>query len=133
MIAMTSRRDAIMQTCTMTATEALPGTRKMKDGGMIVAGDTLDVDERPHLDRMANDSQTDFDHLEFADVLNIVDDVQRGCIRAVVNMSISGPQVVRALPDLIVERGKPEMIVSDNGTGLTTHTALAWSGDASIE
>ena len=66
-------------------------------------------------------------------VLNIVDDVTRECIRAVVDTSISGRRVVRELADLIAERGRPKMIVSDNGTELTSNAVLAWSGDASIE
>ena len=47
-------------------------------------------------------------------VLNIVDDVTRECLRAVVDTSISGKRVVRELVDLIAERGRPGMIVSDN-------------------
>jgi transposase InsO family protein len=47
-------------------------------------------------------------------VLNIVDDVTRECLRAVVDTSISGRRVVRELADLIAERGRPKMIVSDN-------------------
>ncbi|WP_287979823.1 IS3 family transposase [Sphingomonas sp.] len=66
-------------------------------------------------------------------VLNIVDDVTRECIRAVVDTSISGRRVVRELADLITERGRPKMIVSDNGTELTSNAVLAWSGDAGIE
>ncbi|MBZ6384041.1 IS3 family transposase [Sphingomonas sanguinis] len=66
-------------------------------------------------------------------VLNIVDDVTRECIRAVVDTSISGRRVVRELADLIAERGRPKMIVSDNGTELTSNAVLAWSGDAGIE
>lgn len=50
-------------------------------------------------------------------VLNIVDDVTRECLRAVVDTSISGRRVVRELTDLIAERGKPTMIVSDNVLG----------------
>nr|WP_307003011.1 IS3 family transposase [Sphingomonas sp. SORGH_AS_0879] len=66
-------------------------------------------------------------------VLNIVDDVTRECLRAVVDTSISGRRVVRELADLIAERGRPKMIVSDNGTELTSNAVLAWSGDARIE
>ncbi|RTL17449.1 MAG: IS3 family transposase [Sphingomonadaceae bacterium] len=66
-------------------------------------------------------------------VLNIVDDVTRECLRAVVDTSISGRRVVRELADLIAERGRPKMIVSDNGTELTSNAVLAWSADGSIE
>jgi putative transposase len=66
-------------------------------------------------------------------VLNIVDDVTRECLRAVVDTSISGRRVVRELTDLIAERGRPKMIVSDNGTELTSNSVLAWSGDVGVE
>src|SRR3546814_3599132 len=52
-------------------------------------------------------------------VLNIVDDVTRECLRAVPDTSISGRRVVRELNELIAERGKPAVIVSDNGTEFT--------------
>ena len=65
-------------------------------------------------------------------VLNIVDDVTRQCLRAVPDTSISGRRVVRELDDLIAERGRPGMIVSDNGTELTSNAVLAWCGEAGI-
>ncbi|WP_438810743.1 IS3 family transposase [Sphingobium chlorophenolicum] len=66
-------------------------------------------------------------------ILNIVDDVTRECLRAVLDTSISGKRVARELGDLIAERGAPKMIVSDNGTELTSNAVLAWSGDVGIE
>ena len=66
-------------------------------------------------------------------VLNIVDDVTRECLRVVVDPSISGRRVVRELADLIAERGRPKMLVSDNGTELTSNAVLAWSGDVGVE
>ncbi|WP_156356984.1 IS3 family transposase [Sphingomonas sp. Leaf38] len=66
-------------------------------------------------------------------ILNIVDDVTRECLRAVLDTSISGKRVVRELGDLIAERGSPKMIVSDDGTELTSNSVLAWSGDAGVE
>ncbi|WP_373458637.1 IS3 family transposase [Sphingomonas faeni] len=66
-------------------------------------------------------------------ILNIVDDVTRECLRAVLDTSISGKRVVRELADLIAERGAPKMIVSDNGTELTSNAVLAWSGDVGVE
>ncbi|MBB4149705.1 putative transposase [Sphingobium scionense] len=64
----------------------------------------------------------DFVHDQFVTgrrfrVLNIVDDVTRECIGAVVDTSISGRRVVRELADLIARRGRPKMIVSDNVLG----------------
>ena len=66
-------------------------------------------------------------------VLNVVDDVTRECLRAVPDSSISGKRVVRELIELIAERGKPGMIVSDNGTELTSNAVLAWCDDAKVE
>lgn len=66
-------------------------------------------------------------------VLNIVDDVTRECLAAVPDTSISGKRVVRELTKLIARRGKPSMIVSDNGTELTSNAVLAWCGEANIE
>lgn len=63
-------------------------------------------------------------------VLNIVDDVTRECLRAVPDTSILGRRVVRELTDLIAE---PGMIVSDNGTELTSNAVLAWCGEIGVE
>lgn len=37
------------------------------------------------------------------------------------------------LSDLIVEHGKPGMIVSDNGTELTSNAVIAWCGEVGVE
>ncbi|WP_156415315.1 IS3 family transposase [Sphingobium baderi] len=66
-------------------------------------------------------------------VLNVVDDVTRECLAAVPDTSISGRRVVRELTELIERRGKPGMIVSDNGTELTSNAVLAWCGEIGVE
>ena len=66
-------------------------------------------------------------------VPNIVDDVTRECLAAVADTSISGKRVARELADLVVQRGRPTTIVSDNGTELTSNAILSWAGDAGIE
>ena len=65
-------------------------------------------------------------------VLNVVDDMTRECLAAVPDTSISGRRVVRELAGLIAVRGKPGMIVSDNGTKLTSNAVLEWCGAARI-
>jgi transposase InsO family protein len=80
----------------------------------------------------------DFVHDQFAcgrrfRVLNIVDDVTRECLAAIPDTSISGRRVARELTTLIERRGKPGMIVSDNGTKLTPNAILAWSKDHKVE
>ncbi|MDR6100923.1 transposase InsO family protein [Agrobacterium larrymoorei] len=47
--------------------------------------------------------------------------------------SISGRRVARELTTLIERRDKPGMIVSDNGTELTSNAILAWSRDHKVE
>ena len=65
-------------------------------------------------------------------ILNIVDDVTRECLCSIPDTSISGARVVRELTNLFQPRGKPEMIVSDNGTELTSNAVLKWSRDQKI-
>lgn len=79
----------------------------------------------------------DFVHDQFASgrrfrVLNIVDDVTRECLAAIPDTSISGRRVVRELVALIKRRGKPGLIVSDNGTEFTSNTVLTWAQEARI-
>ena len=52
----------------------------------------------------------------------------RECLAAVVDTSISGRRVVREL-DADRPARRPQMIVSDNGTELTSMAVLAWCGD----
>ena len=59
-------------------------------------------------------------------ILCIVDDFSRECLATVVDTSLSGVRVVRELEQLILERGKPKIIVSDNGTELTSVAVLRW-------
>jgi len=80
----------------------------------------------------------DFVHDQFAcgrrfRVLNIVDDVTRECLGAIPDTSISGRRVARELTDIIAWRGKPGMIVSDNGTELTANAILVWCKDHKID
>src|SRR6516164_911552 len=53
-------------------------------------------------------------------VLVIVDDFTRECLALVVDTSISGRRVACELDAIVAARGKPLMIVSDNGTELTS-------------
>ena len=60
-------------------------------------------------------------------VLAIVDDCTREALALVVDSSIGGRRVVRELDALIARRGRPAMIVSDNGTELTSRAVLEWT------
>ncbi len=49
-------------------------------------------------------------------ILCIVDDFTREALALVVDTSIGGQRMARELDRLIARRGRPAMIVSDNGT-----------------
>jgi len=66
-------------------------------------------------------------------ILNVVDDVTRECLAAIPDVSISGKRVARELSAIIERRGKPGMIVSDNGTELTSNAILAWCAKHALE
>ena len=59
-------------------------------------------------------------------MLCIVDDFSRECLTTVVDTSLSGVRVVRELEQLIRTRGTPKIMVSDNGTELTSVAVLRW-------
>jgi putative transposase len=62
-------------------------------------------------------------------ILAIVDDFSRECLTLVVDTSLGGMRVVRELERLTLERGTPPVIVSDNGTELTSGAVLRWAID----
>ena len=66
-------------------------------------------------------------------MLNVVDDVTRESLAAIPDTSISGRRVVRELTALTERRGRPGMIVSDNGTELTSNAILKWCAEHKIE
>ena len=66
-------------------------------------------------------------------ILNVVDDVTRECLAAIPDTSISGKRVARELTMLIGTRGKPQMIVSDNGTEFTSNAMLGWTKDHGVD
>jgi Integrase core domain len=61
-----------------------------------------------------------------------VDDVTRECLAAVADTSISGKRVARELTMIVGARGKPQMIVSDNGTEFTSNAMLVWAKDHGV-
>ena len=65
-------------------------------------------------------------------ILVLVDDCTRECLALVADTSISGIRVARELDRLLAERGKPKMIVSDNGTELTSNAILQWADDHKV-
>src|SRR5690606_32065907 len=74
---------------------------------------------------------------QFADgrrfrIMAVVDDCTRECLALVADTSLSGARVARELDRLILERGRPKTIVSDNGTELTSNAILTWADEARV-
>ena len=59
-------------------------------------------------------------------VLTVVDDYTRQCFALVIDTSLSGSRVGRELDQISKLRGRPAMIVSGNGTELTSHAIPDW-------
>jgi putative transposase len=59
-------------------------------------------------------------------ILCVVDDFSRECLACVVDTSLPGVRVVRELERLTNERATPKVIVSDNGSELTSVAVLRW-------
>jgi putative transposase len=66
-------------------------------------------------------------------ILAIVDDCTRECLALAADTSLSGVRVARELDRLILDRGKPKMIVSDNGSELTSNAILTWADHSRVE
>jgi len=66
-------------------------------------------------------------------ILAIVDDFTRECLALVADTSLPGLRVVRELDAIITTRARPAMIVSDNGTELTSMAMLRWSQERQVE
>jgi putative transposase len=66
-------------------------------------------------------------------ILCVIDDFSRECLATVVDNSISGHRVARELDAIAERRGYPLMVVSDNGTELTSNAMLKWQQDRGVE
>ena len=99
------------------------GGRKRAIGSRFVKEKVERPNQRWSLD-FVSDALSDGRRIRF---LNVVDDFTRECLKIVVDTSLSGLRVARELSDLILERGRPEEILSDNGTEFTSRAIIAWS------
>lgn len=66
-------------------------------------------------------------------ILCVIDDFSRECLATVVDNSISGVRVARELDRIAEMRGYPCMVVSDNGTELTSNAILQWQEERRVE
>jgi putative transposase len=105
------------------------GGRKRAIGTRAPMMIPLRPNERWSLDFVA-DQMTDGRRFR---ILAIVDDCTRECLALVADTSLSGVRVARELDRLLAVRGRPKMIVSDNGSELTSNAILAWAEATRIE
>jgi len=65
-------------------------------------------------------------------ILTVIDNCTRECLARVADTSLSGRRVARELDAIIAHRGRPDMIVSDNGTEYTSNAILAWADETGV-
>ena len=65
-------------------------------------------------------------------ILTVIDNRTRECLGLVADTSLSGRRVARELDTIILRRGRPEAIISDNGTEYTSNAILAWADDTGV-
>lgn len=104
------------------------GGRKRAIGMRLVNAPATKTNQRWSLDFVA-DALSDGRRIR---LLNVVDDFTRECLKIVIDTSLSGQRVARELSELMQEKGKPEEIISDNGTEFTSRAILEWSNDKKI-
>ena len=66
-------------------------------------------------------------------ILAVVDDFSRECLALIADTSLSGLRIVRELDAIIARRGRPDTIVSDNGTELTSMAVLRWCQEVAVD
>jgi len=105
------------------------GGRKRAIGTRQPMVTPLAADQRWSLD-FVSDQLTDGRRFR---ILAVVDDCTRECLALIADTSISGRRVARELDDTIRRRGRrPETIVSDNGTELTSNAILSWADETGV-
>jgi len=65
-------------------------------------------------------------------ILAVNDDCTRENLGLIADTSLSGARVARELTAMIRIYGKPDCIVSDNGTEFTSTAILKWAGDIGV-
>lgn len=65
-------------------------------------------------------------------ILTVIDNCTRECLGLIADTSLSGRRVARELDAIILGRGRPDTIISDNGTEYTSNAILAWADDTGV-
>lgn len=65
-------------------------------------------------------------------ILTVVDDFTKECLAAAPDTSIGGERLVGELDRIVERRGKPTVIVSDNGAEMTGRAVLRWTAERGV-
>ena len=104
------------------------GGRKRAVGTRRPIETPLKVNQRWSLD-FVSDQMTDGRRLR---ILTVIDNCTRECLALVADTSLSGSRVARELDLIIAQRGRPDTIVSDNGTEYTSNAILSWADETGV-
>lgn len=104
------------------------GGRKRALGMRVITPKPIRVNQRWSLD-FVSDALANGRRIR---MMTVVDGYTRVCLGIIVDSSLSGTRVSRELDKLIDEYGKPETILSDNGTEFTSHAILKWSMEKQV-
>ncbi len=66
-------------------------------------------------------------------IMTVVDDCTRECLALIADTSLSAARVARELATLFDARGKPQTVVSDNGTEFTSNAILKFVDDRKFD
>ncbi len=66
-------------------------------------------------------------------IMTVVDDCTRECLALIADTSLSGARVARELATLFDARGKPQTVVSDNGTEFISNAILKFVDDCKFD
>ena len=105
------------------------GGRKRAIGTRRPVETPLAANQRWSLD-FVSDQMTDGRRFR---ILTVIDNCTRECLALVADTSLSGRRVARELDVLIAQRGRPGMIVSDNGTEYTSNAILGWADETGVD
>ena len=104
------------------------GGRKRAVGTRRPIETPLKVNQRWSLD-FVSDQMTDGRRFR---ILTVIDNCTRECLALVADTSLSGGRVARELDLIISQRGRPDTIVSDNGTEYTSNAILSWADETGV-
>ena len=102
--------------------------RKKATGSRLVIEKPNAINERWSMDFVA-DKLSDGRRIR---VLTIEDNYSRLSLGTITDNSIGGARVIRELEQIMKVRGKPKIIISDNGTEFTCNAVIKWSIEQGI-